>query len=73
MPGEFDEPRLTFDRLRGTAKWPIPPAPGDKHARVEVSLPDLLVSNPDAEIEVSGSYTNPGHGRGTLDLRADFA
>ncbi|MBZ4341512.1 hypothetical protein LAM87_24860, partial [Mycobacterium tuberculosis] len=37
------------------------------------SLPDLLVSNPDAEIAVSGSYANPGHGRGSLDLRADFA
>ncbi|MBJ9899853.1 YhdP family phospholipid transporter [Burkholderia cenocepacia] len=73
VPGELDEPRLTFDRLRGNAKWTITPAPGDKHARVDVSLPDLLVSNPDAEIAVSGSYTNPGHGRGSLDLRADFA
>ncbi|MBN3836805.1 hypothetical protein, partial [Burkholderia sp. Ac-20344] len=25
------------------------------------------------KIAVSGSYTNPGHGRGTLDLRAHFA
>ncbi|RQS67934.1 DUF3971 domain-containing protein [Burkholderia sp. Bp8963] len=73
VPGEFDEPRLTFDRLRGNAKWVITPAPGDKHARVDVTVPDLLVSNPDAEIAVSGSYTNPGHGRGSLDLRADFA
>ncbi|MGS0896196.1 YhdP family phospholipid transporter [Burkholderia stagnalis] len=73
VPGEFDEPRLTFDRLRGNTKWVVTPVSGDKHARVEVTLPDLLVSNPDAEIAVSGSYTNPGHGRGSLDLRADFA
>ncbi|KVD75270.1 hypothetical protein WI89_08800 [Burkholderia ubonensis] len=73
VPGEFDEPRLTFDRLRGNAKWIVTPAPGEKHARVDVTVPDLLVSNPDAEIAVSGSYTNPGHGRGSLDLRADFA
>uniref|UniRef100_UPI00016A6669 YhdP family phospholipid transporter n=1 Tax=Burkholderia ubonensis TaxID=101571 RepID=UPI00016A6669 len=73
VPGEFDEPRLTFDRLRGNAKWVVTPAPGEKHARVDVTVPDLLVSNPDAEIAVSGSYTNPGHGRGSLDLRADFA
>lgn len=38
-----------------------------------MTVPDLLVSNPDAEIAVSGSYSNPGHGRGSLDLRADFA
>ncbi|KWI94753.1 hypothetical protein WM08_04560 [Burkholderia ubonensis] len=73
VPGEFDEPRLTFDRLRGNAKWVVTPAPGEKHARVDVTVPDLLVSNPDAEIAVSASYTNPGHGRGSLDLRADFA
>ncbi|PCE29201.1 YhdP family phospholipid transporter [Burkholderia ubonensis] len=73
VPGEFDEPRLTFDRLRGNAKWVVTPAPGEKHARVDVTVPDLLVSNPDAEIAVSGSYTNPGHGRGALDLRAEFA
>ncbi|PUA78459.1 DUF3971 domain-containing protein [Burkholderia sp. AU29985] len=73
VPGEFDEPRLTFDRLRGNAKWTITPAPGDKHARIDVTVPDLLVANADAEIAVSGTYTNPGHGRGSLDLRADFA
>jgi hypothetical protein len=72
VPGEFDEPRLTFDRLRN-AKWVITPAPGEKHARVDVTLPDLYVANPDAEIDVSGTYTNPGHGRGSLDLRAEFA
>lgn len=73
VPGAFDEPRLTFDRMRGNAKWVVTPAPGDKHARIDVTVSDFLVSNPDAEIAVSGSYTNPGHGRGTLDLRADFA
>ncbi|MGU7771011.1 YhdP family phospholipid transporter [Burkholderia sp. MR1-5-21] len=73
VPGVFDVPRLTFDRLKGNAKWAITPEPGDRHARVDVTLPDLLVANPDAEIAVSGSYSNPGHGRGSLDLRADFA
>ncbi|MBU9354901.1 TIGR02099 family protein [Burkholderia multivorans] len=73
VPGEFDEPRLTFDKLRGRANWTITPAPGEKHARVDVNVPDLFVANPDAEIAVSGTYTNPGHGRGSLDLRADFA
>jgi uncharacterized protein YhdP len=72
VPGVFDAPRLTFDRLRGGASWIVTPAPGDKHARIDVKMPELVAVNPDAEVSVSGTYANPGHGRGTLDLRADF-
>ena len=37
VPGEFDEPRLTFDRLRGNAKWTITPAPGEARARRRIA------------------------------------
>ncbi|WP_179401878.1 YhdP family protein [Burkholderia guangdongensis] len=73
VPGVFDVPRLTFDRLQGSTSWVVTPAPGDKHARVDVQVPKLVAANPDAEVTVSASYSNPGHGRGSLDLRADFA
>lgn len=72
VPGVFDEPRLAFDRLRGRANWTIAPAAGAPHARVEVAVPEFHVENPDASITVAGRYTNPGHGRGELDLKADF-
>lgn len=72
VPGVFDEPRLAFDKLRGRASWTITPAPGERHARVDVAVPEFRVENADAAIAVAGSYANPGHGRGSLDLKADF-
>ncbi|MEX3628747.1 MAG: AsmA-like C-terminal region-containing protein [Burkholderia sp.] len=72
--GVFEDPRLSFDRLRAQTSWTIAEAaaPGERRPRVDVKLPLLYVENPDAEITVSGGYSNPGHGRGTLDLKADF-
>ncbi len=72
VPGVFDEPRLAFDKRRGRASWTITPAPGERHARVDVAVPEFRVENADAAIAVAGSYANPGHGRGSLDLKADF-
>ncbi|WP_323121827.1 YhdP family protein [Burkholderia alba] len=72
VPGVFDEPRLAFDRLRGRANWTIAHVDGEPHARVEVAVPEFHVENPDAAIAVAGTYTNPGHGRGSLDLKAEF-
>ncbi|KAF1055772.1 MAG: hypothetical protein GAK41_00339 [Burkholderia gladioli] len=72
VPGVFEDPRLTFDRIRAQTSWTIAAAPGEQRPRVEVQVPLLYVANPDAEITVAGSYTNPGHGRGSLDLKADF-
>ncbi|MEX3592234.1 MAG: AsmA-like C-terminal region-containing protein [Burkholderia sp.] len=74
VPGVFEDPRLSFDRLRAQIAWTIAActAPGELHPRIDVKLPLLYVENPDAEITVSGGYSNPGHGRGMLDLKADF-
>ncbi len=72
VPGVFDEPRLSFDRIRAQTSWTFTPAAGGTRPSVEVKVPSLYVSNPDAEISVAGSYTNPGKGRGSLDLKADF-
>jgi uncharacterized protein (TIGR02099 family) len=73
IPGEFDNPRLTFDRLSGRGNWTIlPAAPGEAHKSFAVTVPDLSVANADAIGKVVANYTNPGHGRGTLDLRADI-
>ncbi|MEX3581827.1 MAG: AsmA-like C-terminal region-containing protein [Burkholderia sp.] len=74
VPGVFKDPRLSFDRLRAQISWTIAAAdaPGERRPRVDVKLPLLYVENRDAEITVSGGYSNPGHGRGTLDLKADF-
>ncbi|CAB3639256.1 YhdP family protein [Paraburkholderia rhynchosiae] len=73
LPGVFDDPRLTLDRLHGRADWTITPkAPGENHPAFTVKLADLGVSNADVAATASADYSNPGHGRGSLHLRADF-
>jgi uncharacterized protein (TIGR02099 family) len=72
IPGEFDDPRLTFDRLRMRGNWTVSPtrAPGDTHKAFSVSVPELSLANPDTAGSLSATYSNPGHGRGVLDLEA---
>ncbi|MFL9897598.1 YhdP family protein [Paraburkholderia fungorum] len=73
LPGVFDDPRLKFDRLRGQADWTITPkAPGENHPAFTVKLANFGVSNRDADATATANYSNPGHGRGSLDLKADF-
>ncbi len=73
LPGVFDDPRLTFDRLRGHGSWTIgPTAPGELHKSFAVTIPDFAVVNADAAASLSAQYSNPGHGRGSLDLKAGF-
>ncbi|AJK45146.1 YhdP family phospholipid transporter [Burkholderia plantarii] len=72
VPGVFADPRLTFDRLRAQTSWTLTRVPGEPRPRVDVKVPLLYVANPDAEITVAGGYSNPGHGRGSLDLKAEF-
>ncbi|SIT42681.1 putative membrane protein [Paraburkholderia ribeironis] len=73
LPGVFDDPRLKLDRLYGRADWTMgPKAPGDKHPAFKVKLADFGVSNADVAASASADYSNPGHGRGSLDLKADF-
>ncbi|WP_321905392.1 YhdP family phospholipid transporter [Paraburkholderia tropica] len=74
LPGVFDDPRLTFDRLYGTAKWTVAAQrnPGDKLKAFAVDVTELGVQNPDASARMTAHYTNPGHGRGALDLVAHF-
>ncbi|MFP6556857.1 YhdP family protein [Paraburkholderia sp. B3] len=74
LPGVFDNPRLTFDRLYGAGKWTVAPKrePGDTHKAFEVDVSELGVANEDARAKMTAHYTNPGHGRGALDLKADF-
>ncbi|MBB5505995.1 YhdP family phospholipid transporter [Paraburkholderia atlantica] len=73
LPGVFDDPRLTLARLRGRAEWTMgAKAPGDTRPAFAVKLNDFSVSNPDVDASATASYSNPGHGRGSLDLKADF-
>ncbi|TDY50400.1 uncharacterized protein (TIGR02099 family) [Paraburkholderia rhizosphaerae] len=74
LPGVFDNPRLTFDRLQGKGSWTVAPtiAPGDKHKAFKVDVSELKVANDDTAASASASYSNAGHGRGSLDLSAKF-
>ncbi|WP_233800029.1 YhdP family protein [Paraburkholderia sp. HP33-1] len=73
LPGVFDDPRLKFAHLHGRADWTMgAKAPGDTRPAFAVKLNDFGVSNPDADATLTASYSNPGHGRGSLDLKADF-
>jgi len=74
LPGVFDNPRLTFDRLYGAATWTVAAkrAPGETHKAFEVDVSKFGVQNEDARATMTARYSNPGHGRGALDLRADF-
>ncbi|MGY6252056.1 YhdP family protein [Paraburkholderia caledonica] len=73
LPGVFDDPRLKLDHLHGRADWTIgKKAPGDNHPAFTVKLADFGVSNADVAASATADYSNPGHGRGSLDLKADF-
>jgi uncharacterized protein (TIGR02099 family) len=70
VPGQFDDPRLAFDRLRGRGQWTVTPAPGEPHKAFAVTVPELSVENGDTAGTIVANYANPGHGRGRLDLSA---
>ncbi len=72
IPGEFDDPRLTFDRMRMRGNWTVSATrdPGEAHKAFSVTVPELSIENADTAGAVSATYTNPGHGRGALDLNA---
>jgi uncharacterized protein (TIGR02099 family) len=73
LPGVFDDPRLKFDRLQGHGNWTVKPAaPGEAHKAFAITVPDLRVANADTAARVTADYSNPGHGRGSLDLKASF-
>ena len=73
LPGVFDDPRLKLDRLHGRADWTIKAkAPGEARPAFAVKLADFGVSNADVAATASADYSNPGHGRGSLDLKANF-
>ncbi|CAB3781309.1 hypothetical protein LMG28614_01218 [Paraburkholderia ultramafica] len=73
LPGVFDDPRLKLDRLHGRADWTITPkAPGENRPAFAVKVAELAVSNADVAASANANYSNPGHGRGSLDLKADF-
>jgi uncharacterized protein (TIGR02099 family) len=73
LPGVFDDPRLLLDSLHGRADWTIAPkVPGENHRPFTMKLADFGVSNADVAATATADYSNPGHGRGSLDLRADF-
>ncbi|SAK44503.1 hypothetical protein AWB77_00720 [Caballeronia fortuita] len=75
IPGAFDDPRLTFDSLKGNARWNVADAiaPGELRRAFTIHLDTLRVKNADAEGEVTADYWNQGHGRGNLDLKAKVA
>ena len=74
LPGVFDNPRLTFDRLYGAAKWTVASQrePGNRMKAFAVDVAELGVENADARAKMTAHYTNPGKGRGSLDLVAHF-
>ncbi|MFP3565275.1 YhdP family protein [Paraburkholderia sp. SIMBA_030] len=73
LPGVFDDPRLKLDHLRGRADWTITSkAPGENHRAFTVKVAELGASNADVAATATANYSNPGHGRGSLDLKADF-
>lgn len=74
LPGVFDDPRLKFDRLQGRGNWTVKPttAPGELHKAFAITVPELRVANADTAAMVTANYSNPGHGRGSLDLKAQF-
>ena len=73
LPGVFDNPRLRFDRLKGRGSWTVKPAaPGEAHKAFAITVPELSVANADAVASATANYSNPGHGRGSLDLTAKF-
>ncbi|MFX1734838.1 AsmA-like C-terminal region-containing protein [Paraburkholderia sp. A1RI_3L] len=74
LPGVFDDPRLTFDRLYGRSDWTIANAraPGEKRKGFQINVPEFGVENADVKASAVANYTNPGHGRGALDLKASF-
>ncbi|RFU45875.1 YhdP family protein [Paraburkholderia sp. DHOC27] len=71
LPGVFDDPRLRFDRLQGHGTWKVmPTAPGEVHKAFAIEVPELRLVNADATAHATANYSNPGHGRGSLDLKA---
>ncbi len=54
IPGAFDDQRLTFDALKGHARWTASdnPAPGMTHRAFTIQLDTLHLKTPDAESEV---------------------
>lgn len=74
LPGVFDNPRLALDRLYGAGKWTVAAQrePGDTHKAFVMDFSELGVQNEDVRAKMTAHYTNPGHGRGALDLKADF-
>jgi uncharacterized protein (TIGR02099 family) len=72
VPGQFDDPRLAFDRLHGRGQWTVTPAPAEPHKAFAVTVPELSFANGDTAGTIVANYNNPGHGRGALDLSAKF-
>ncbi|HEY1611099.1 MAG TPA: DUF3971 domain-containing protein, partial [Paraburkholderia sp.] len=74
LPGVFDDPRLQLDRLYGAAEWTVADhrAPGDTHKAFSVNVTQLGIENAGTRATMTARYSNPGHGRGSLDLKAQF-
>jgi len=66
LPGVFDDPLLPLDELSAQLAWkiePARPAATNPAPRVSVTVKDARFSNPDAQGELSGSWsTGPGTG-----------
>ncbi|WP_338860645.1 YhdP family protein [Mycetohabitans rhizoxinica] len=73
IPGAFDNPRLTFNRFAAEATWTAHPLASDAtRPAVAVNLSRFVVDNDDVRASATGTYSNPGHGRGKLDMEAMF-
>ncbi|UDG82161.1 YhdP family protein [Candidatus Vallotia cooleyia] len=73
IPGVFDNPRLSFNRLAAEATWTAhPPASDAAYPAVVVKISRFIVDNEDMHASAAGNYSNPGHGRGKLDIEVIF-
>jgi uncharacterized protein (TIGR02099 family) len=70
LPRLFPEPRFAFDTLSGQVAWEMGGA-GAQTGGWSVKLGRLAIANADVEASASGTYANPGFGRGTIDLTAE--
>jgi uncharacterized protein (TIGR02099 family) len=70
LPELFPEPRFEFDTLSAQVAWEVGGA-GAQAGGWSVKLGSFAIANADVDARASGTYANPGFGRGTIDLSAE--
>ncbi len=71
LPAWLDEPKLTFDSLRGEANWTLKKSGSLSTVNAQVS--SLEFANKDAAGTLQATYRHPGSQLGELDLQTHFS